>query len=332
MSEMRGNTAKTNESFVVGIDVAKAKLDIALRLPGGKWRSKVVANSKSGFASLVEWLAKQGVSSAHICMEATGIYWEGVAEYLSDAGFAVSVVNPAQIKAHAGASGVRTKTDVVDAKLIGDFCLRHAPALWVAPSPAMRTLRALVARREALVSLRAEESNRLLVAHESVRDSIQRVLEHLDAQIAHIEKQIKQDIDDDPSLREQRQLLESIPGLGKVTIPTLLSRFGGPLRFEKAKQAVAYAGLDVAHHESGTSVRGRSRMSKTGPSKLRRALYMPAVVCMTHTKWGKAFTRRLLDAGKPKMLILGALMRKLVEMAYAILKSGKPFNPALHGA
>jgi len=329
---MTAKMINTNEGYVVGIDVAKPKLDVALRLPEGKWRNKVVVNSASGFKALVEWLTKQGASSAHICMEATGIYWEGVAEYLSDAGFAVSVVNPAQIKAHAGASGVRTKTDVVDAKVIGDFCFRHAPALWQAPSPAIRTLRALVARREALVSLRTEESNRLLVAHESVRESIQKILEHLDEQIAMIEKQIKQDIDNDPTLREQRQLLESIPGLGKVTIPTLLSRYGGPLRFEKAKQAVAYAGLDIAHHESGTSVRGRPRMSKTGPSKLRRALYMPAVVCMSHTAWGKAFTKRLVEAGKPKMLILGALMRKLVEMAYAILKSGKPFNPALHGA
>ncbi|HEY8358830.1 MAG TPA: IS110 family transposase [Ramlibacter sp.] len=329
---MMGNLEKANEGFVVGIDVAKAKLDVALRLPNGKWRNKVLPNSSSGFKSLVEWLSKQGVNSAHVCMEATGIYWEGIAEHLSDEGFAVSVVNPAQIKAHGGASGVRTKTDIVDARLIADFCLRQAPALWQAPSPAIRTLKALVARREALMGLKTEESNRLQVAHESVRESIQKVLEHLEEQIARIDKQIKRDIDNDPTLREQSQLLESVPGLGKVTIPTLLSRYGGTLRFDKPKQAVAYAGLDVAHHESGTSVRGRSRMSKTGPSRLRRALYMPAVVCMNHTAWGKAFTRRLLEAGKPKMLILGALMRKLVEMAYAILKSGKPFDPALHAA
>ena len=316
--------------FVVGIDVAKDKLDVALRLPSQKWRNKVVANNPKGFAALVEWLAKQGVDRAHVCMEATGVYWEGVAEHLSDAGFVVSVVNPAQIKAHGAASGIRTKTDLVDAKLIGDFCWRQAPAAWQAPSRAVRVLKALVARREALIGLRTEETNRLLVAHESVRDSIQAVLDHLDKQIASIEKKIRQDIDDDPTLREQKQLLESVPGLGKVAIPTLLSRYGGTLRFAKAKQAVAYAGLDVAHHESGTSVRLRPRMSKTGPSKLRRALYMPAVVCMSRTLWGKAFAQRLLAAGKPKMLILGALMRKLVEIAYAILKSGKPFDPALH--
>lgn len=318
--------------FVVGIDVAKDKLDVALRLPSEKWRSKVVSNTPKGFAALLEWLAKQGVSRAHVCMEATGIYWEAVAEYLSDAGFVVSVVNPAQIKAHGGASGVRTKTDLVDAKLIGDFCYRQMPPAWQAPAPAVRELKALVARREALVGLRTEESNRLLVAHDSVLESIQEVLKHLDEQIAKVEQKIRQDIDDDPTLRQQKELLESVPGLGQITIPTLLGRYGGVLRFAKAKQAVAYAGLDVAHHESGTSVRGRPRMSKTGPSKLRRALYMPAVVCMTKTTWGKAFAQRLLAAGKPKKLIIGALMRKLVEIAYAILKSGKPFDPALHMA
>ena len=318
--------------FVVGIDVAKDKLDVALRLPTEKWRSKVVPNNPKGFAALVEWLQKQGVGHAHVCMEATGVYWEAVAEYLSDAGFAVSVVNPAQIKAHAGASGIRTKTDVVDAKLIGDFCYRQVPPAWQAPSPAVRELKALVARREALVGLRTEESNRLLVAHESVRESIQEVLKHLDEQIAKVEQKIRQDIDDDPTLRQQKELLESVPGLGQITIPTLLGRYGGVLRFAKAKQAAAYAGLDVAHHESGSSVRGRPRMSKTGPSKLRRALYMPAVVCMTKTSWGKAFAQRLLAAGKPKKVIIGALMRKLVEIAYAILKSGKPFDPTLHMA
>lgn len=318
--------------FVVGIDVAKDKLDVALRLPTGKWRSKVVANGHQGFAALVDWMAKQGVRQAHVCMEATGIYWEAVATHLSDAGFKVSVVNPAQIKSHAGASGIRTKTDVVDAKLIGDFCHRHAPTAWQPPSRAVRTLKALVARREALVGLRTEESNRLHVAHESVRGSIETVLRHLEEEIAKIEQQIHKGIDEDPTLREQRDLLDSIPGLGRVTIPTLLSRFGGELRFDKAKQAVAYAGLDVAHHESGSSVRGRSHMSKAGPSNLRRALYMPAVVSMTHTSWGRQFAQRLLAAGKPKKLIIGALMRKLVSMAYAILKSRQAFNPALHGA
>jgi transposase len=316
---------------VVGIDVAKAKLDVALKQLAGKWRTKVVANTPAGFEELRSWLAKHGVERARVCMEATGVYWEQVAQDLADHGFAVSVVNPAQIKAFGAASGVRTKTDVVDAKVIAEFCVRHTPPSWQPPSRSVRRLRALVGRREALVELRTQETNRLEVAAtDAVRNSIERVLATINEQIADIERQIGKDVDDDPTLREQRQLLASIPGVGDKTIATFLSHYGGELRFAKTRQAVAFAGLDTAKHESGTSVRGKPRLSKMGHAAIRRALYMPAVVAMTKTSWGRAFAARLLSAGKPKKLILGALMRKLVTIAYGVLKSRTPFNPALH--
>jgi transposase len=318
------------ENFV-GIDVAKAKLDVALKLPSGKWRTKVVANSTAGFAELREWLGKHGVHSARVCMEATGVYWEAVAHDLADHGFAVSVANPAQVKAYGAATGVRTKTDAVDAKLIAAFCEATVPAIWTpAPKP-VRRLRALVSRREALLDLRTQESNRLEVtSDEPVRASIERVITLLDEQIKAIEKQIRKDVDDDPTLREQRDLLVSIPGVADNTAAMFLGHYGGPLRFARAAQAVAFAGLDTRKHESGSSVQGKPRLSKIGHAGIRRALYMPAVVAMTRTPWGKSFAQRLLAAGKPKKLILGAIMRKIVAIAYGVLKSGKPFNPALH--
>ena len=317
---------------IVGIDVAKAKLDVALKLPAGKWKTKVVANSGAGFVQLREWLAKQGVQCAHVCMEATGVYWERLAEDLADHGFAVSVANPAQIKAFAAALGVRTKTDAVDSKVIAQFCASANPRVWVPAPLSVRRLRALVARREALVELRTQESNRLEVAAtEEVRRSIEEVLAHLERQIEQIERQIRSDVDDDPMLREQRDLLASIPGVGDGTAAMFLAHYGGPLRFDKARQAVAFAGLDTRKHESGSSVNGKPRLSKQGHSSIRRALYMPALTAMSRTSWGKAFSQRLLAAGKPKKLILGALMRKLVVIAYGVLKSRTPFNPALHG-
>lgn len=316
---------------IVGIDVAKAKVDVALKLPAGKWKTKVVANSAAGFGELRSWLAKHAVDCAHVCMEATGVYWERLAEDLADNGFAVSVTNPAQIKAFAGALGVRTKTDAVDAKVIAEFCASANPRLWVPAPRSVRRLKALVARREALLDLRTQESNRLEVAPtEQVRRSIEEVMAHLQTQIEQIERQIKQDVDDDPTLREQRQLLASIPAVGEGTAAMFLAHYGGPLRFGKVRQAVAFAGLDTRKHESGSSVQGKPRLSKQGHSSIRRALYMPALTAMSRTAWGKAFTQRLLAAGKPKKLILGALMRKIVAIAYGVLKSGKPFNPALH--
>lgn len=318
---------------IVGIDVAKAKVDVALKLPAGKWKTKVVANNRPGFVELRSWLDKHGVQCAHVCMEATGVYWERLAEDLADHGFAVSVVNPAQIHRFAGALGVRTKTDAVDAKVIAEFCATTAPRLWVPPAKSVRRLRALIGRREALVDLRTQELNRLEVAAtEEVRRSIQSVIAHLDQQIEDIDRQITRDVDDDPTLREQRELLASIPGFGDRTATMFLAHFGGVLRFAQTRQAVAYAGLDTRKHESGSSVNAKPRISKMGHSQIRRALYMPAITAMCRTAWGKAFSNRLLAAGKPKKLILGALMRKMVAIAYGVLKSRTPFNPAIHGA
>lgn len=316
---------------IVGIDVAKEKLDVALRVKSGKWKTKVVPNKPAGFETLRAWLAKQGVLSAHVCMEATGVYWEAVAEDLADHGFAVSVINPKQIKSTGEALGIRSKTDEIDSKLIGEFCAMRNPPLWQAPSASVRRLRALVARRDALQELRIAESNRLEVTSVAdVRQSIEQTIAHLDQQIAQIEKQIKQDIDNDPTLKAQKELLRSIPGVGDVTAAKLLSHYGGALRFGSSRQAVAYAGLDTRKHESGSSVRGKSRLSKKGHSDIRGSLYMPAVVAKNSTAWGRAFAQRLLAAGKPPMVVVGALMRKLVAIAYGVLKSGVPFNPALH--
>lgn len=335
MEQERNSRAASEQArhAIVGIDVAKAKLDVALKQPKGKWKTKVVDNTPAGFEQLRAWLEKHGVTCAHVCMEATGIYWEQVAEYLCDRGCAVSVVNPAQIKDFGGAMGVRTKTDAVDAKLIAEFCDSRNPPVWQAPSKSIRRLRALVNRRDALVDLRTQEKCRLEVATtEEVRRSIEKVIDHLDQQIEEIERKVRKDIDDDPTLKEQRQLLKTIPGVGDTTAALFLSHYGGPLRFEKTRQAVAFAGLDTAKRESGSSVRGKPRMSKKGNSGIRKAFYMPAVTAMSRTPWGKLFSSRLLAAGKPKKLVLGALMRKLVAIAYGVLKSGVPFNPALHGA
>jgi len=295
---------------ILGIDVSKLKLDLALRRPDGRWRTKVVDNTPEGFAALAAWLTKQEVSTVHACMEATGTYWEACAECLAEGGHTVSVVNPAQI---------------------AEFCATHGPQPWQAPTPAIRELRALVARRQALDAMRTQEKNRLAVAREAVREGITAHLEYLDEAIAEVERAIREKIDRDPTLKAQRDLLDSIPGLGEKTIPTLLAYYGGVARFTRAKEAAAFAGLDPRQHESGSSVRGKPRLSKIGHGALRRALYMPAMVAITKTGWGRAFRDRLRAAGKAPMVIIGAMMRKLVHVAFGVLKSGKPFDAALHG-
>lgn len=320
-------------AFHLGIDVAKAKLDCALRTAEGKIRHKVVPNTAAGFAALTEWLDKQGALGVHVCMEATGVYWEAVAEYLaSRSGFIVSVINPAQIKAFGASQMVRTKTDKVDARLIAEFCRERRPEPWQAPSAAEQALRALVLRLDALQAMRLQESNRLEAARETVRQGICKHLDWLDEEIERLIKMIRDHIDADPTLRDMRTLLQSVPGLGERTIAVLLAFYARPQRFANARQAAAFAGLDPRQHESGSSVKAKPRLSKIGHAFLRKALYMPAMVTLYRTAWGKAFRERLAAAGKPPMLIIGAMMRKLIHVAFGVLRSAKPFDPTMHSA
>jgi transposase len=154
----------------------------------------------------------------------------------------------------------------------------------------------------------------------------------LESLIAEIEAAIRPRIDDDPELKAQQRLLDSVPGLGDKTIPVLLAFYGGPSRFDQARQAAAFAGLDPRQHESGSSVRGKPRLSKVGHAGLRKALYRPAMVTLHKTAWGRVFRERLAAVGKPPMIIIGAMMRKLVHIVFGVLKSGQSFNPSLHGA
>lgn len=317
--------------FHLGIDVAKAKLDCALRLPDGKLRSKVVENNFKGFNALTEWLEKHEATAVHVCMEATGVYWESIAEYLATQGMVVSVVNPAQIKVFGASRMVRTKTDKVDAKLIAGFCFERSPEPWRAPTPSEQALRAMALRLEALQAMRTQESNRLEVARDAVKAGIAAHIEWLDEQIKTLAKTIRDHIDGDKTMKDKRVILESIPGVGERTIAILLAFYSNLDRFGNARQAVAFAGLDPRQHESGSSVKGKPRLSKIGHAFLRKALYMPAMVTLYRTAWGKLFRDRLAAAGKPPKLIIGAMMRKLIHVAYGVLKSGKSFDPALHG-
>ena len=320
-------------AFQLGIDVSKAKLDCALRLANGKLRNKVVTNSAPGFETLLAWVNKQGADQFHVCMEATGIYWEAVAEFLAGIkGCTVSVVNPAQIKAFGASRLVRTKTDKVDSELIAAFCAERHPPPWQPPAAAEQALRALVLRLDALQAMHTQESNRLDVARAAVKAGIASHLKWLDDEIKRIIEEIRQHIDSDPDLHDKQRLLDSIPGLGERTIAVLLAFYAQTERFSNARQAVAFAGLDPRQHESGSSVKGKPRISKVGHSFLRKALYMPAMVTLYRTDWGKKFRAHLGASGKPPMLIIGAMMRKLIHVAFGVLKSGKQFDPALHGA
>jgi len=318
------------EQFYLGIDIAKAKFDCALLLPNGKCRNKSgFANNPKGFTELDNWLNSHQARNVHVCMEATGIYWEAIAEHMANTGHTVSVMNPYQIKSFANSCLVRSKTDKIDARLIARFCAERRPGPWQAPTVSEQSLEAFVLRYDALQAMRARELNRAEVARDTVRDGILAHIEWLDAQIKELLQRIRRHIANDPDLKDRRDLLDSIPGVGERTIALLLAFCVHPGRFENSRQAAAFAGLDPRQHQSGSSVSAKPRLSKIGHSILRKTLYMPAMVTLYKTRWGQRFRQRLAAVGKAPMLIIGAMTRKLIHVAFGVLKSGKPFNPAL---
>jgi transposase len=295
-------------------------------------KSKVVANNLEGFESLKQWLAKHGASRIHACCEATGTYSEAIALFLQQQGHVVSVVNPAQIAAYAQSQLSRAKTDAMDARLIARFCEREQPAAWTPPPTEERLLLALLRDLQDLQTMERAESNRLGTAHPGVRERIERHLDFLTREIEQLKKKIEKHIDHHDQLRGRRDLLDSVPGLGENTIPWLIAYLGDGKRFPGSKCAVAFVGLCPKPRQSGTTVHGKARIAKSGHADLRHALYMPAVVAYSRCKAFASFVRRLKTAGKPPKVIIVALMRKLVAIAQAILKSGKPFDPSLHCA
>jgi len=312
---------------VLGIDIAKAKFAAALLRPDEKVRHKSCANTPAGFAELAAWLLRQHVTQVHATLEATGTDGEALATWLHDAGHVVSVVNPTIIHAYARAHLTRSKTDRLDAELIARFTATQHPEPWAPPAPEIRQLQALVRRLDALQGMRTQEVNRLAagVTIADVRASIEAVVANLDAQIVHVQQLIRDHLDRHPSLRAQRDLLTTIPGIGEATAAILIAELFDK-RYQGARQAAAFAGLVPRLVESGT-LRGRSRLSKVGPSRLRKALYFPAIAALRHNPTIRVMQTRLHAAGKPPMVIIGAAMRKLIHLAYGVLKSGKAYQP-----
>lgn len=310
----------------LGIDIAKLTFDAAILTQDGTPKHKKLPNTKEGFEQLDQWLKQNLVTNLHACLEATGIYGDALARHLFTAGHRVSVVNPAGPKAFARAQLSRTKTDKADAIRIAKYCQAHQPLLWTPPTEEVAVLQALVRRLEALRQMHQMEKQRLESTPTAVLPSVEAVLQFLSEQIVQVEQQIKDHVDGNPTLKQESKLLESIPGVGATTASALLCELGDWRRFSSARAAAAYVGLVPRLHESGTSVRARSVLCKMGNARLRKALYFPAISALRHNPVLMAMSERLTVAGKSKMSIIGAAMRRLVQFAYGVLKSGKPFD------
>ena len=316
---------------ILGIDIAKLKFDVAL-IKDDKFKTKLFPNNANGFVALLEWLQKHQVQSLHACMEATSTYGNALATYLFEKGFTVSVANPAQIKYFAQAQLTRNKNDKLDAQIIARFCQVMKPKAWTPPPLSITQLQALVQRTHALIDMQTQEKNRLGTVDNMVKKSVEDSLKHLATQIATLKQLIKQQIEQDPDLKQKSALLSSIPGIAEATAAVVLSAIVDINRFSHQNHLVAFAGLNPQQKLAGSSIHGRSSLSKVGHAPLRKALFLPAMVAIQHNPAITQMAQRLTQHHKSKMLIIGAAMRKLLVIIYGVLKSNKPFDLNLASA
>jgi transposase len=312
----------------LGIDIAKRTFDAAL-LQQERLRHRQFANTAAGFAQLHSWLCAHATAPIHAGLEATSRYGDALALFLHQHGLRVSVINPARTHAFAKSELSRTKTDKTDAALIARFVASQHPAAWTPPPPEQRQLQAFVRRLDALQAMRQAERNRwdLEESGSVLRELIAAHLAQLDGQIHQLQQRMQEHLHAYPVLQHRSALLQTIPGIGQCTAWKLLAELPPTDQCRSARQAAAHAGLSPRRRDSGSSVHGKTRLSKTGNARLRKALYLPAVVAMHHNPILQAFASRLLERGKPKMAVVGAVMRKLLHQAYGVLKHSQPFDP-----
>jgi transposase len=319
------------DTAFVGIDVSKATLDACLLGPDGRAKEATFANDPAGHAALIAWAERHAAGlPAHFCLEATGPYSELPATALADAGRHVSVANPARVKAHAAAAGQANKTDPADARAVAQFARDRRPPAWRPPSPEVRELQGLVRRRDDLREMAAREKGRLdsPALTRAARKSVERAVKFLGREADRVQAQADALIAASPALRADRDLLASIPGVGAQTASTVLAELPAVDRLPSAQSAAAAAGLAPREFRSGVSVRKRTRLSKAGNARLRKALYLPTLTAIRFNPLLKGFFERLVEGGKPKMQAVGACMRKLVMICYGVLKNRAPFDPA----
>lgn len=331
----------------VGIDVGKNELFVRIlqqekdKFGFRKHRGvKKFDNKPAGFLKLHEWLQKYTTTDAplSIVMEATGVYHEELAYFLYGESYLVTIELPTKVKAFAKSHNLHTKTDVVDAEIIARLGIERNLSVWTPPSKSMRQLKALTRQLQAITEAKTATRNQLHASNHSafpmkaVLDRYQQIIDLQEEQSAMIEKEIRRLAKEDKDLDRILKLLMTIRGIALRTAAAITAETGGFQLFESRNQLVKYAGMDIKEKLSGSSVRGRSSMSKAGNSRIRRALHMPSLQYTNDDGvFGQVYTRVFERTGI-KMKGLVAVQRKLLTIMYAIVKSGLPYDAKLHKA
>ena len=336
--------------FFLGVDVSKKTLSVKLCDQKDKvlWSNASISNDEMGFKRLVNRAIEQASKrsgkkeySIYAGMESTGVYGERLAYYLdgnSHEGRIITyILNPAAVRAFGNSVASPNKNDSADAYLIASYLSMAVPkghiSPWKAPSPEGRVLRELSRRRDELIGLLMSECNRLEKLESSQEPSweivqnVKELVSYLKDSIHSLEKETEEHIDSHSRMREDIELLRSIPGIGEVTSVTLQGESDGLKNFASAKKLVSFVGIAPCEHTSGTSVHKRSKMSRRGNARIRHHLYMATLVATQVNPVIKEFYERLLNRGKCKKLALVACMRKMLHIIWGVMKHRQRFDP-----
>lgn len=325
---------------VAGIDVAQKELVVSLgnmdeETTMAIYAHKAFPNNVKGFAALLSWVEKQANAALPVkyVMEATGVYHEALAYYLAGQGCPVSIVMPNKITNFFRTLEVKTVTDKSMSEAITLFGLSKQLESWTPPQAAFRELRQLTRERDQLIAERTMLKNQLH-AEQTEAYSSRAIIGRMEDRIKVIDKQLKQGlaeitaiIKNEEQINRSVKLITSIPGIGLLTAAVIMAETNGFELIKSKKQLTGYAGLDVREKQSGTSVKGKPRISKRGNRYLRKAMYMPAMAAIRHSERYKAIFVRIVSRNGIKMKGCVAVQRKLLELAYTVWKNKTPFRP-----
>lgn len=324
---------------VAGIDVAQKELVVCLGrmhddLTPELHAGKTFANTASGFAALTLWVKKRAEESSPVryVMEATGVYHESLAYFLEGKGFEVSIVLPNKISNYFRTLDVKTITDKTASEGIARFGLERKLDRWKRPAEIFRRLKQKTRERDQLVGERTLVKNQLHAEQTEAypsKESIARMkarIKLLNKQVLEIKEEVSALVKQNEAVKGSVALISSIPGVGIVTAVTVLGETNGFELIRNKRQLTSYAGLDVKEKLSGTSVKGKPRISKKGNRHLRKAMHMPALAAIRSEGRFKTLFVRLVSRHGIKMKAAVAVQRKLLEMIYTVYKTNTPFN------
>lgn len=330
-------------SFSVGVDVAKETFVCYIEGLFANRTTKRVNrrkfnNNKTGIKQFLKWLVKncKTISLIHVTMEATGRYHEPLAYALFDAKLRCSVVLPNKIKSFAYSLNEYSKTDPIDARIIASYTSMHNPAAWTPANKSMRQLRELTREREDVMKSRTQAKNRiaaLRVGHLPPDKTMKRLgaqIKLLDTQIKAIDTDMERLKAKDAQLAESVDLLVSIPHIGAITAYAIIAETNAFNLFENRNQLIKYAGLDIVERQSGSSIFGKSKISRRGNSHLRSAPYPGALSVKRSQSVFQQTYWRSINNGKEKKQAHTAVVRQLLQVAYGVHKSGIPYNEDIH--